>query len=98
VFCKNNGVDEKIYSAHVLKDYKGRTLCPKLRLYKCPICGADGDGGKIVINLLKYVFMFSFAAHTINYCPEKTPEKLEELQKLQAKSHAKQAKKTQQLR
>ncbi|CRK92486.1 CLUMA_CG006032, isoform A [Clunio marinus] len=43
IFCKNNEEDEKVYMSHTLKDFKGRTLCPKLRLYKCPICGIDGD-------------------------------------------------------
>lgn len=43
VFCKNNGADEILYKSHTVKDLKGRVLCPKLRLYKCPICGADGD-------------------------------------------------------
>ncbi|XP_070492106.1 uncharacterized protein [Chironomus tepperi] len=43
VFCKNNGVDEILYRSHTVKDSKGRVLCPKLRAYQCPICGADGD-------------------------------------------------------
>lgn len=43
VFCKNNGVDEILYKSHTVKDIKGRVLCPKLRAYQCPICGADGD-------------------------------------------------------
>lgn len=46
VFCKNNGEDEKVFTSHTLKDFKGRTLCPKLRLYKCPKCGKDGDEGE----------------------------------------------------
>jgi hypothetical protein len=43
VFCKNNGANEIIYKSHTVKDIKGRVLCPKLRAYQCPICGADGD-------------------------------------------------------
>jgi hypothetical protein len=43
VFCKNNGADEILYRSHTVKDLKGRVLCPKLRAYQCPICGADGD-------------------------------------------------------
>lgn len=43
VFCKNNGADEILYKSHTVKDSKGRVLCPKLRAYQCPICGADGD-------------------------------------------------------
>lgn len=43
VFCKNNGADEKIYRNHTVKDSMGRVLCPTLRLYRCPICGEDGD-------------------------------------------------------
>lgn len=50
VFCKNNGVDEKIYKSHSVKDSKGRVLCPKLRSYQCPICGEDGDNS----HTLKY--------------------------------------------
>jgi protein nanos 1 len=43
VFCKNNGAPESVYKTHTVKDAKGRALCPKLRIYKCPICGVDGD-------------------------------------------------------
>lgn len=43
VFCKNNGEDVKIYKTHLLKDSDGRILCPILRKYTCPICGANGD-------------------------------------------------------
>ncbi|KAJ8667100.1 hypothetical protein QAD02_008762 [Eretmocerus hayati] len=43
VFCKNNGEDQKIYKDHLLKDIDGRILCPILRKYTCPICGASGD-------------------------------------------------------
>lgn len=45
VFCKNNGRTEQEYSSHEVKDSRGRCTCPVLRCYKCPICGASGDGG-----------------------------------------------------
>jgi protein nanos 1 len=43
VFCKNNGMDDSVCRTHTVKDSNGRVLCPKLRLYKCPTCGMDGD-------------------------------------------------------
>ncbi|XP_038209854.1 uncharacterized protein LOC119830786 [Zerene cesonia] len=42
-FCKNNGENEEYYSSHVLKDWRGRVLCPVLRAFRCPRCGATGD-------------------------------------------------------
>ncbi|KAG5682300.1 hypothetical protein PVAND_011660 [Polypedilum vanderplanki] len=42
-FCKNNGEPMAVFNSHAVKDAKGRVLCPKLRIYKCPICGKDGD-------------------------------------------------------
>ncbi|CAD0201427.1 unnamed protein product [Chrysodeixis includens] len=42
-FCKNNGENEECYSSHVLKDGRGRVLCPVLRAFRCPRCGATGD-------------------------------------------------------
>lgn len=43
VFCKNNNEEEVVYKSHTVRDSKGRVLCPILRVYKCPICNADGD-------------------------------------------------------
>lgn len=42
-FCKNNGENEECYSDHVLKDGRGRVLCPVLRAFRCPRCGATGE-------------------------------------------------------
>lgn len=42
-FCKNNGENEECYSSHSLKDWRGRVLCPVLRAFRCPRCGATGD-------------------------------------------------------
>ena len=42
-FAINNNVKESVYRSHVLKDGDGRTSCPYLRAYTCPICKANGD-------------------------------------------------------
>lgn len=42
-FCKQNGESAEIYTSHRLKARSGRVLCPILRSYVCPICGASGD-------------------------------------------------------
>ncbi|XP_013164233.1 PREDICTED: uncharacterized protein LOC106115427 [Papilio xuthus] len=42
-FCKNNGESEECYMSHPLKDFRGRVLCPVLRAFRCPRCGATGD-------------------------------------------------------
>ncbi|XP_012220501.1 protein nanos isoform X1 [Linepithema humile] len=48
VFCRNNGEEETYYREHLLKDVDGRVLCPVLRAYTCPICGACGDDAHTV--------------------------------------------------
>ncbi|XP_031630724.1 uncharacterized protein LOC116345459 [Contarinia nasturtii] len=42
-FCKNNGEFEQVYRSHKLKDNRNRVRCPRLRVFKCSICGATGD-------------------------------------------------------
>jgi len=48
VFCRNNGESESVYTSHVLKDTDGRTSCPILRAYTCPICKANGDNSHTI--------------------------------------------------
>ncbi|TRY68988.1 hypothetical protein TCAL_04154 [Tigriopus californicus] len=50
VFCRNNGEDEQFFLAHTLKDDSGQVICPVLRAYVCPICGASGP----VAHTIKY--------------------------------------------
>ncbi|XP_049873342.1 uncharacterized protein LOC126371932 isoform X2 [Pectinophora gossypiella] len=42
-FCKNNGESVSWYTSHALRCWRGRVLCPVLRAYRCPRCGAFGD-------------------------------------------------------
>ncbi|KAM8924759.1 nanos homolog 1 [Pelodytes ibericus] len=42
-FCRNNREAAEIYTTHCLKGPDGRILCPVLRMYTCPLCGANGD-------------------------------------------------------
>lgn len=43
VFCKTNKEINSVYQSHTLKDSMGRTTCPYLRRYVCPLCKASGD-------------------------------------------------------
>lgn len=42
-FCKNNREAESVYKSHSFKDERGNCVCPVLRQYKCPTCGATGN-------------------------------------------------------
>ncbi|XP_041357589.1 uncharacterized protein LOC121374549 [Gigantopelta aegis] len=43
VFCRRNGEPKEFYTTHVLKDSRGKVICPVLRNYVCPSCKATGD-------------------------------------------------------
>ncbi|NP_988857.1 nanos homolog 1 [Xenopus tropicalis] len=42
-FCRSNREAQSLYSSHRLRAPDGRVLCPVLRGYTCPLCGANGD-------------------------------------------------------
>ncbi|XP_038629689.1 nanos homolog 1-like [Scyliorhinus canicula] len=48
VFCRNNNESVTLYTTHVLKSPDGRVLCPILRRYTCPLCGANGDNAHTI--------------------------------------------------
>ena len=46
-FCKTNGEMKRVYLSHKLME-RGKIVCPVLRRYICPLCGATGDNAHTV--------------------------------------------------
>lgn len=55
VLCKKNGEQRDFYVSHVLKDSRGKVVCPILRKYVCPTCSATGDNAHTITHCPKSV-------------------------------------------
>jgi len=47
VFCRANGEAFEVYTSHDIHNKNGKTTCPVLRNYVCPMCGETGDKGHV---------------------------------------------------